>query len=90
MRSLLELRLQPGKFRLSAKALLRPNQKQLSLIELRLALELRLTLVLHNQPRKLPVSSQSAAKTEPYIIISSKSYGLASKNLLRLNAILKL
>ena len=42
MRSLLELRLQPRKFRLSAKVLLRPNRKRLSLIELRLAQELRL------------------------------------------------
>ena len=44
MRSLLELQLQPGKFQLLAKVLLRPNQKQLSLIELRLTLELRLAL----------------------------------------------
>ena len=42
MRSLLELRLQPRKFRLSAKVLLRPNRKRLSFIELRLVQELRL------------------------------------------------
>ena len=68
----------------------------LSLIELWLAQELRLedpmrSLLWSTAPtRKVPVSSQSAAETEPYVVVSSKSYGLASENLLRLNAILKL